>query len=140
MLSFAIEDGLVAKLRRLSQQQSTTLFMTLLAAFDTLLARYSGQDDIVVGTPIANRTQTEIEELIGFFVNTLALQRSAWRSELLRIAGSCAEDDIRRLHAPGATLRATCGNYPARALAELYATIPGFVCVAECTAQRSEAL
>ena len=48
--------------------------MTLLAAFQTLLSRYSGQDDIVVGTPIANRTRAEVEGLIGFFVNTLALR------------------------------------------------------------------
>jgi amino acid adenylation domain-containing protein len=48
--------------------------MTLLAAFQTLLARYTGQYDIVVGTPIANRTRTELESLIGFFVNTLALR------------------------------------------------------------------
>ena len=48
--------------------------MTLLAAFQTLLCRYSGQDDIVVGTPIANRTQAEVEGLIGFFVNTLVLR------------------------------------------------------------------
>ncbi|MCG8363542.1 MAG: amino acid adenylation domain-containing protein, partial [Pseudanabaenales cyanobacterium] len=52
----------------------TTLFMTLLAAFVVLLARYSGQEDIVVGSPIANRNRPEIEPLIGFFVNTLVLR------------------------------------------------------------------
>ena len=65
---------LVEKLVRLSQVEGATLFMTLLAAFQVLLARYSRQDDIVVGSPIANRTQTEVEPLIGFFVNTLALR------------------------------------------------------------------
>src|SRR5262249_11830584 len=50
------------------------LFMTLLAAFKTLLRRYSGQDEIVVGSPIANRTRAETEGLIGFFVNALALR------------------------------------------------------------------
>ncbi|ETX03409.1 MAG: hypothetical protein ETSY1_00165 [Candidatus Entotheonella factor] len=65
---------LTAQLRQLSQQAGTTLFMTLLAAFQGLLARYSGQDDIVVGTAIANRNRSEIEPLIGFFVNMLALR------------------------------------------------------------------
>ncbi|MFM7373354.1 MAG: condensation domain-containing protein, partial [Sphaerospermopsis kisseleviana] len=52
----------------------TTLFMTLLAVFALLLSRYSGQNDIVVGSAIANRNRKEIEPLIGFFVNTLALR------------------------------------------------------------------
>jgi len=57
----------------LSRREGVTLFMTLLAAFQTLLYRYTGQDKIVIGTPIANRNRAEIEGLIGFFVNTLAL-------------------------------------------------------------------
>jgi hypothetical protein len=61
-------------LRALSRSEKVTLYMTLLAAFQTLLARYTGQDDIVVGSPIAGRTRTETEGLIGFFVNTLALR------------------------------------------------------------------
>ena len=65
---------LVEALNALSQSEGATLFMTLLAAFQTLLARYSGQEDIVVGSPIANRNYAEIEPLIGFFVNTLALR------------------------------------------------------------------
>src|SRR5262249_44387492 len=55
-------------------QENATLFMTLLAAFQVLLHRYTGQTDIVVGSPIANRTRAEIEGLIGFFVNTLVLR------------------------------------------------------------------
>ncbi len=58
----------------LSQRQGVTLFMTTLAAFQTLLFRYTGQEDIVIGTPIAGRNREEIEGLIGFFVNTLALR------------------------------------------------------------------
>jgi non-ribosomal peptide synthetase component F len=58
----------------LSRAEGATLFMTLLAAFQALLGRYAGQDDIVVGSPIAGRTRTETEGLIGFFVNTLALR------------------------------------------------------------------
>ncbi|MBW3654991.1 MAG: amino acid adenylation domain-containing protein, partial [Gemmatimonadetes bacterium] len=65
---------LVDALQALSRQEGATLFMTLLAAFKALLARQAGQDDVVVGTPVANRTRTEAEGLIGFFVNTLALR------------------------------------------------------------------
>lgn len=69
-LSAALTRGL----KTLSQQQNVTLFMTLLAALQVLLHRYSGQDDIVVGTAIAGRNRQELENLIGFFVNTLALR------------------------------------------------------------------
>ncbi|HEV8543932.1 MAG TPA: amino acid adenylation domain-containing protein [Verrucomicrobiae bacterium] len=65
---------LSAALKRLSQQQESTLFMTLLAAFKVLLFRYTQQDDLVVGCPIAGRNRLETEALIGFFVNTLAIR------------------------------------------------------------------
>jgi amino acid adenylation domain-containing protein/non-ribosomal peptide synthase protein (TIGR01720 family) len=65
---------LLQALRALSRQHNCTLFMTLLAAFQTLLARYSQQNDLVVGAPIANRTWAELEPLIGFFVNMLPLR------------------------------------------------------------------
>ena len=65
-----ILDGLHA----LGQQQQTTLYMTLLAAFNVLLYRYSGQEDICVGTTVAGRQQQELEGLIGYFLNTLALR------------------------------------------------------------------
>ena len=67
---------LLERLRSVSRSEGATLFMTLLAAFDVLLARYSGQDDIVVGTPIANRTRVELESIVGFFVNTIVLRAS----------------------------------------------------------------
>ncbi len=63
-----------AGLRELGRREGVTLFMTLLAGFEILLGRYSGQEDIAVGTPIANRTRGEIEGLIGFFVNTLVMR------------------------------------------------------------------
>jgi non-ribosomal peptide synthetase component F len=69
-----LPPSLHAPLQTLSQRAGATLFMTLLAAFQTLLARHSGQDDIIVGSPIAGRTQQATEELIGFFVNTLVLR------------------------------------------------------------------
>ncbi|WP_407882731.1 condensation domain-containing protein, partial [Scytonema sp. NUACC26] len=71
---FSVSKELSAALAALSQKQEATLFMTLFAAFQTLLYRYSGQTDICVGTPIANRNRSETEELIGLFVNTLVLR------------------------------------------------------------------
>ncbi|HKG80843.1 MAG TPA: condensation domain-containing protein [Pyrinomonadaceae bacterium] len=72
--SFNLSTEIARGVRELSQSEGATMFMTLLAAFQALLARYSGQDDIVVGTPIANRNHVDMEGLIGFFVNTLALR------------------------------------------------------------------
>ena len=69
-LSAQLHQGLNA----LSRQEGATLFMTLLAAFNILLYRFSGQDDIVVGVPIANRNRTETENLIGLFLNNLPLR------------------------------------------------------------------
>lgn len=72
--NFRLSRELTQGLKNLSSQEHVTLFMTLLAAFQTLLLRYSGEDDIAVGSPIANRNRLEIEGLIGFFVNTLVLR------------------------------------------------------------------
>ena len=68
---FTISKVITEKLNALSQREKATLFMTLLAAFKTLLYRYTDQEDILVGSPIANRNRREIEQLIGFFANTL---------------------------------------------------------------------
>ncbi|MGZ4134728.1 MAG: amino acid adenylation domain-containing protein, partial [Tumebacillaceae bacterium] len=65
---------LTEALQQLSKREGVTLYMTLLSSFKTLLYRYSGQDDILVGSPIAGRNRAEIEHLIGFFVNTLVLR------------------------------------------------------------------
>ncbi len=70
----ALSSALSTDLRRLAQGQGATPFMVLLAAFEILLGRLSGQDDLLVGSPIANRTRREVEGLIGFFVNTLVLR------------------------------------------------------------------
>ncbi|MER9052363.1 condensation domain-containing protein, partial [Mesorhizobium sp. M0923] len=69
-----IDVDLTRGLKRLSRQHGTTLFMTVLTAWAAVLSRLSGQDDLVIGVPSANRGRREIEELIGFFVNTLALR------------------------------------------------------------------
>ncbi|WP_256875204.1 non-ribosomal peptide synthetase [Nostoc sp. C052] len=72
--SFLLDSDLTQRLKQLSQESDTTLFMTLLAAFLVLISRYSGQPDIVVGSPIANRNSPQVEQLMGFFANTLALR------------------------------------------------------------------
>lgn len=78
---FQLSPNLSAALNKLSRKQNVTLFMTLLAALETLLYRSTNQDDMVVGTDLANRTQLETEALIGFFVNILLLRGDrAWQS------------------------------------------------------------
>jgi amino acid adenylation domain-containing protein len=87
-----LSGALLKKLTVLSQQEGATLFMTLLAGFQLLLSRYTGQEDIVVGSPIANRTRSELEHLIGFFVNSLTLRTDvsgdpSFRELLRRVRG-----------------------------------------------------
>ncbi|RFT61531.1 amino acid adenylation domain-containing protein, partial [Bacillus clarus] len=71
---FQVSKELVEKINNLSKQEGATLFMSLLGAFQIFLGRYSRQEDICVGTPIANRTNSDLEELIGYFANTLVLR------------------------------------------------------------------
>ncbi|WP_416671490.1 amino acid adenylation domain-containing protein [Egbenema bharatensis] len=101
--AFAVSPKLTKALKQLSRQNGCTLFMTLLAAFQVVLARYSRQDDIVVGSPIANRNRSEVEGLIGFFVNTLVLRtslagRPSFREVLQRVRavtlGAYAHQDV----------------------------------------------
>ena len=70
----SLDEPLTAALKELSRRHGTTLFMTLMAGWAVLLARLSGQQTVVIGTPTANRGRAEIERLIGFFVNTLAIR------------------------------------------------------------------
>ena len=70
----SLTDSLTVAVNELSRHAGVTQFMILLAAFQVLLYRYSGQEDVVVGSPIANRNRTEVEGVIGFFVNTLVLR------------------------------------------------------------------
>ncbi|MDY7019981.1 MAG: amino acid adenylation domain-containing protein [Cyanobacteriota bacterium] len=71
---FKVSSQLLEGLKTISQQSGSTLFITLLTAFYVLIHRYTGNEDIIIGSPIANRNRAEIERLIGFFVNTLALR------------------------------------------------------------------
>ena len=74
LVQVALNEELSRGLKELSKRRGTTLYMTVLAGWGALLARLSGQEDIVIGTPAANRGRVEIEGLIGFFVNTLAMR------------------------------------------------------------------
>jgi amino acid adenylation domain-containing protein len=92
----ALSPQLTRWLKALSRSEGSTLYMTLLAAFNVLLWRYSGQTDILTGTPIANRNRAETESLIGFFVNTLVLrtqldERLSFRELLARVKEVCLE-------------------------------------------------
>jgi hypothetical protein len=95
-----LSAALVAAVEALGRRLGATSFMTLLAGFGTLLARYSGQDEIVLGSPISNRGRIELEPVIGLFVNTLA------RRPVLRRRGRAgARGGAGRLCAPGRAVR-----------------------------------
>jgi amino acid adenylation domain-containing protein len=74
MYPFALSRDLLDALKDLSLQENVTLFMTMVAAFQTLLRRYCGQEDILLGTPISDRRRPEVQKLLGFFLNTVALR------------------------------------------------------------------
>ena len=92
--SCVLPTALHQSLAALSRREGVTLFMTLLAAFKVLLARYSGQQDVVIGSPVANRTRPELEGMIGLFVNTLVLRsqldpKSSFRELLSQVRETC---------------------------------------------------
>jgi hypothetical protein len=102
-LRVVYDEDLTSELKALSQREGVTLFMLLLAALSTLLYRYSGQSDVIIGTGVANRSRSELKELIGFFVNMLPLRmdvsgnptfrellRRAWKTAL----GAYAHQDL----------------------------------------------
>ncbi|MDI1278800.1 condensation domain-containing protein, partial [Methylobacter sp.] len=95
-LNAKLDADLSKRLQTLSQTMGGTLFMTLLSGFALLLSRYSGQEDIVIGTPVANRNHADIEPLIGLFINTLALRldlsgNPSARELLARVRNTCLE-------------------------------------------------
>lgn len=73
-VQFNLEGSLTSKLNQISIEKGVTLYSLLLSAFNVLLSKYSGQEDIVVGTPVAGRLHSELENMVGMFVNTLALR------------------------------------------------------------------
>ena len=93
---FTISSQKISRLKALIQPQGVTLFMGLLAVFQILLARYTSQCDILVGTPMAGRTHSDVEKLIGFFVNTLVLRTqltrlSTFQDILIQVRKTCME-------------------------------------------------
>ncbi|MQT01718.1 non-ribosomal peptide synthetase, partial [Streptomyces jumonjinensis] len=73
-ITFTVPEELIERLRLMGQRHGATLFMTLLAGFQALLARYSGQSDVAVGTPVAGRNRPELDPLVGSFINTLVIR------------------------------------------------------------------
>ncbi|MCS4459771.1 non-ribosomal peptide synthetase, partial [Clostridium botulinum] len=73
-VSFEVNEDITLKLRKLTRETGTTMHMVLLSAFNILLSKYSGQEDIVIGTPIAGRSHVDLQNIMGMFVNTLALR------------------------------------------------------------------
>jgi len=97
-LPIVLPEDLTRSVNELSARLSVTPFMTLLAAFQVLLYRYTGQEDVVIGSPIANRRRPELEGLIGFFVNTLILRgdlsgNPSFSDFLLRMRDTCVGAD-----------------------------------------------
>jgi hypothetical protein len=90
MVPLHLDRELTTRLRRLSRESETTLFVTLLAAYAILLSRYGNPEDVVIGTALANRYPVETEALIGFFVNTLALRMRWAEGATFREIQSCA--------------------------------------------------
>lgn len=82
--AFLLSALITEQLKVLGRQEGATLFMTLLAAFQLLLSRYSGQDDVLVGTPIANRLSKEVAAIIGFFLNTVIIRMNLAHSPSFR--------------------------------------------------------
>jgi amino acid adenylation domain len=94
--SFQVPQSVRVALKSLSLNEGVTLFMTLLAAFQIVLYRYSGQEDFLVGTPIANRTRSETEGVVGCFINTLVLRSTltsnlSFRSLLQHVRDTCLD-------------------------------------------------
>ncbi|MBM7586117.1 amino acid adenylation domain-containing protein [Bacillus pakistanensis] len=95
-IALTIPDDLTLQLRTLSQKENATLYMTFLSAFKVLLYRYTGQKDVLIGTPVAGRIMKELESLIGFFINTVVIRTDLGENptfnELLKqVRESCLE-------------------------------------------------
>lgn len=73
-IGFAIDGELTKKLKRIAKNNGATMYMLLLAAYTVLLRTYSGQEDLIIGTPIQGRKHHELKHVIGMFVNTLAMR------------------------------------------------------------------
>ncbi|HBT88792.1 non-ribosomal peptide synthetase [Desulfobacter sp.] len=95
-VSITLDSGIVTGLRKLAQEEGATMFMALLAGFQLLLMRYTGQDDICVGTPSAGRSHPQLESLIGYFINTLVIRTKitgnpSFRELVQQVRTNCME-------------------------------------------------
>ena len=132
MMVFGLDEALVQGLKALSLRHGATLFMTLLAAWAVLLSRLSGQEDVVIGTPIGEPGTREVEGLIGFFVNTLALRVDVSSSPTVAaFAGAGKGAGAGGVRAPGHAVRAGGGADKAGAEPGPQPAVPGDVGVAE---------
>ncbi len=133
----ACSRSLADKLSRFSRSENATLYMTLLAAYQALLYRYSGQDDIVIGSPIANRTRSETEGLIGFFVNTILMRADLSGNPSFReLVHRVREAALGAYAKSGYSVREARGSTSPRPVLGTPAAFPGLVCAAERTAHR----
>jgi acyl carrier protein len=133
---FSISNKIKKQLQAISLNNGASLYMTLLSVFKVLLYRYSGQQDICVGSPVANREQAEVAELIGFFVNTLALRSTVNAdmsfTELLSTVKQTTLEAYEHQDVPfekvveAVVKRKRCRPQPA---------VPGIVCIAKYTGQ-----
>ena len=126
--SLLLPTSLTESLKALGQQEGATLFMTLLAAFKLMLQAYTGRDDIVVGTDVANRHRAELEGLMGFFVNLLVLRTDmrgnpTFREFLQRVR----QVVLGAYDAPGSAFRAARGSFATGAQCASYPLSAGVV-------------
>ena len=127
-VSVMLPQALTASLNEFSNRIAVTPFMTLLAAFQLLLYRYTGQEDLVVGSAIANRRRPEFEGLIGFFANTLVLRadlsgKPSFREFLSRVRDACVAADAQ----PRPAFREVSPSYSARARPQPQSSFPSHV-------------
>ena len=131
-LPIEIDAELALGIKRLSQSHGTTAFMTVLAAWAAVLSRLSGQTDLVIGTPTANRNRREIEGLVGFFVNMLALRVDmSGEPDVAELLGRVRGAALAAQDHQDSAVRATRRDHPAAAASGPYTGLSGRVRLAE---------
>ena len=128
LTEFAVPSETAGRLRAVAREVGATMFMTLLAGFTVLLGRYSGQDDVVVGTPVANRNRAETEGLVGFFVNTLVLRADlSGDPTFTELLGRVRRMALDAYASPGPAVRAAGGCAGERTRPVPNPAVPGHV-------------
>jgi len=135
-IEWSLPEELGRQLKELSRKEGVTLFMALLAGFQLLLSRYTGQQDIAVGSPIAGRTRTDTDNLIGFLREHAGVAEPDERDdELPGLAGAGAGEDAGSVRTPGGAVRKAGGRAATGARSEPSAVVPGHVLVSEYAVQ-----